>query len=103
MRLDPSKLVRLTSIWATRSTAEYGLELRRWLEQNADQPAGAIRLSEWAIVQKKPEEAVDWAQKAVDWDPSGPAYYTLARALTVAGRRKEASEALSTAQKLLTP
>lgn len=94
-------MVRLTAAWATRTTPVAGElrdELVRWLEINADQPAGAIRMSEAALVEGRTADAVAWARKAVAWDPSTPSFHTLARALTAAGKLVEAREALRAAQ-----
>lgn len=101
LREDPVRLVRLTAAWATRTTPVAGEardELVRWLEINADQPAGAIRMSEAALVEGRTVDAVAWARKAVAWDPSTPSFHTLARALTAAGKLVEAREALRAAQ-----
>jgi predicted Zn-dependent protease len=102
---DPDLAVRLSAWWATRSTLPSPTppEFLTWLDVNADQPAGAIRQSEWAIVQQRPEEAIRWAERAVRWDPSLPSYHTLARALTAAGRRDEAEKLLKDAREAERP
>lgn len=97
-RADPARVVRLAAAWATRTTlaAEapaLRAEVEVWLAQSDDQPAGALRRSELAVVEGRPAEAVDWAERAVRWDPSPPSYHTLARALDAAGRPAEAEAA----------
>lgn len=107
LRKHPVRVVRLTASWATRSVPfvtgdETSLrEMREWLVLSADQPAGALRQCELAIVEKRSEDAVAWATKAVAWDPSGPSFHTLARALAAAGRPDEARAAMQRAQSLL--
>lgn len=97
-RKDPARVVRLTAAWATRTTlaAEdpaLRAEVEVWLAQSDDQPAGALRRSELAVVEGRLDEAIAWGERAVRWDPSPPSYHTLARALDAAGRRAEAEAA----------
>lgn len=86
-----SRLVRLTALWATRSKVTRDSpqfsEVMQWLRYNADQPAGAVRMAEWSISHNEYDTAVQWAQKAVMWDPSPPSKLTLQRALRLAQSR----------------
>lgn len=107
LRDDPSRLVRLAAIWSTRDALAGAdrarSELEAWLAVSADQPAGAMRLAELAIVDGRTAEAVAWAERAVAWDPSAPSFHTLARALHAAGRDDEARAALRRAEAALRP
>ena len=99
LRKDPVRLVRLFAAWATRSSLAKDdaarREVERWLEIASDQPAGAIRRSELALVLGDTLSSIEWARRAVKWDPSTPSYQTLARALVVAGRPEEAKAVLA--------
>jgi uncharacterized protein HemY len=99
--------VRLAAAWSTRTTlppaSAAARELEAWLALSSDDPAGAIRLSEWALVRQKPAEAVTWAEYAVAAQPSTGAWHTLARALHAAGRAADADDALRRARSLAAP
>jgi hypothetical protein len=107
LREDPTRLVRLAAAWSTRTTlppaSAAARELEAWLALSSDDPAGAIRLSEWALVRQKPAEAVTWAEYAVAAQPSTGAWHTLARALHAAGRAADADDALRRARSLAAP
>lgn len=97
LREDPVRLARLFASWATRATLSADpaalREVEAWLRIASDQPAGAVRRSELSLVLGDASSAVDWARRAVAWDPSPPSYFTLARALSAAGETREAREA----------
>lgn len=101
-RTDRDLAVRLAAAWATRSTlpreGKLHDEVVAWLAVAHDTPAGAMRSSEFAVVEGRHEQAIRWALRAVSWDPSTPTYATLARAYAVAGRNTEAARALAEAR-----
>ncbi len=103
LRHDPARAVRLAADWATRTTLATDpaahAEVVAWLAVSADQPVGALRQSEMAVVERRFDAAIAWAKKAVAWDPSLPSFHTLARALAAAGRRSEAEAALAAGAK----
>jgi tetratricopeptide (TPR) repeat protein len=105
LRADPSRMVRLYAAWATRTNPPIAGALRdevlAWLAEGADQPAGALRLSELAVAEGRTDDALTWAERAVRFDASGPSFHTLARALHAAGRRDDAERALREAERLL--
>jgi predicted CXXCH cytochrome family protein len=102
LRDDPVLAVRLAAAWATRSTLPREGRLRdevvAWIEANVDTPAGLLRASELAVVERRPLDAVSLASRATAWDPSVPTWMTLARALAAAGRRDEARTAIARAE-----
>ena len=104
LRADPVRSVRIAAAWATRTTPWTGTlagEMTRWLDENADQPAGAIRQSERAIVDGRLDDAIAWARKAVAWDAQPPSLFALARALAKAGQADEARAVYARAQAAL--
>jgi predicted CXXCH cytochrome family protein len=95
---DPSRLVRLDAAWALRgnlgSRPTNRRELMGYLENSADQPAGAVKLGQLAYSQGKFDETFSWYRKALDWDKySAPIYRDLAM---IQNARNEPRAALAT-------
>lgn len=82
---DPSRLVRLDAVAATvagkRPPPAAYAEYRRYLRNNSDQPAGALREAELALNEGRTAEAAAWARKAAAWDPSPFSHYAAGRIL----------------------
>ena len=92
---DASALVRVDAIMArlTRSpeTPPPNLtELRAYIDNISDQPAGALRQINLAFIEQRPDDAERWAEKALAWDPSPVPHYTLGRVQHINGKLTEA-------------
>ncbi len=89
LRRASTRLVRVEATWATRATlggdTEARRELARWLDATNDQPAGALRRSELALVEGRTVEARAWAERAAAWDPSGVSFAMLGRVRAATG------------------
>lgn len=89
LRRAPTRLVRVEAMWATRATlgddTAARRELAQWLDATHDQPAGALRRSDLALVEGRTVEACAWAERAAAWDPSGTSFAMLGRARAVSG------------------
>lgn len=92
---DPVRLVRVDAAWGLHETrdrkhASYG-ELSDYLETISDQPAGALRQTQFALDEHRIEDALKWSAKAAAWDEtSGEAHQIHATVLNIAGKRDEA-------------
>ncbi len=96
---DPSRLVRLDAAWnlrGGRDRAHPGYrELLEYLEAICDQPAGALRQSQFALDEQRTDDALKWSARAAAWDQtSGAAHQLHALVLNSAGKRNEAAAAL---------
>jgi predicted CXXCH cytochrome family protein len=94
LRRDPVRLVRLDTAWATlnpveREPASYA-ELAAYLNHLCDQPAGAIRQGQKALLENQPAAAEAWMRKAADWDPSAVPHFLLGQVLHRNGKSAEA-------------
>lgn len=102
---DPVRLVRLDAVWGLherrdRPQPAYG-ELTTYLDNISDQPAGALRQTQFALDEKRMEDALKWSAKAVAWDAnSGEEHQIRAVVLNMAGKREEAIAELKKACEL---
>jgi predicted CXXCH cytochrome family protein len=92
---DPSRLVRLDAAWglhdARDRTHPSYRELVEYLNQISDQPAGALRQTQFAMDEHRIDDALNWSAKAAAWDAtSGEAHQAHAVALHSAGKTDEA-------------
>ena len=75
---DPVRMVRLDTAWALRQHLddhpEIQAELKRYVENQSDQPTGAMRHGELALSQGRSEEAIEWFKKSAEWSP-GSAWF----------------------------
>lgn len=103
LRHAPSRLVRLEAAWATRGDLARDpaarAEVRRWLDLTCDQPAGALRRSDLALIESDPAEARVWARRAAEWDPSGPSLHALGQVLHATGDLGGAIDAFGNAMR----
>lgn len=80
---DPSALVRIDGAWsgrgAIRPTATTLKELRAYLDNISDQPAGALRQAQFFASSGDTASAEAWATKALLWDPTEVPHYALGR------------------------
>lgn len=69
---DPSRLVRLDASWAVCDSldpeSDAYKELVAYLENNADQPAGAARLGQFDFARGRFDHAEEWYRKSIKWD-----------------------------------
>ncbi len=99
LRNDPTLLVRLEASWASResldpNSANYQ-ELVAYLENNADQPAGAARFGQFDFARGRFDQAEAWYQKALQWDMhSLPLYHDLAIMQNARGNSEAALQTL---------
>jgi tetratricopeptide (TPR) repeat protein len=92
---DPVRLVRLDAVWELHTgrdrTKPAYRELTDYLDAICDQPAGALRQVQFALDEKRTEDALKWSAKAAEWDAtSGDAHQIHAVVLNSAGKRDEA-------------
>jgi predicted CXXCH cytochrome family protein len=98
---DPVRLVRLDATGAALQLfdppgPQYG-EYRRYLDNQSDEPQGALRQADLALHDQRLTDADKWARKAVAWEPSGPSYSLLGSVLDAEGKLPEAEGALKSA------
>jgi tetratricopeptide (TPR) repeat protein len=91
----PYRLARVKAAWTLRQeielTSPAGLELANLLRYSLDQPTGAFRWANFLNETGKPQEALAWYAKVVEWDPhSAPFHHEYAVALSKLGRLDEA-------------
>ena len=102
---DPVRLVRLDAAWdlhgmRDRSHASYR-ELVDYLDTISDQPAGALRQSQFALDEHRTEDALKSSAKAALWDvTSSEAHQVHATVLNIAGKRDEAMTELRKASEV---
>lgn len=101
LRRDPVRAVRMEAAWATREGLRddpaLRAELQRWMDESSDQPGGAVRQAELAETEGRDEDALAWATRATQWEPSGQTYFARALVLAARGRVPEAAEDLGRA------
>lgn len=102
---DPSRLVRVDALWSSvvqGKTPGSGLpELVRYLEENADQPPGALKQAQFLLARGEKDKAELWIRKAADWDRSSAyAQFMKGRVLNLLGKNMEALGAFQEAQRL---
>jgi predicted CXXCH cytochrome family protein len=89
--VDTSALVRVDAALLRREqraplpSANFN-EVNAYLQNIADQPAGALRQAHLAQVEGRVAEAESWAEKAVAWDPSAVPYHAWGRLQFANGR-----------------
>jgi predicted CXXCH cytochrome family protein len=99
---DPVRNVRIAAGWSMRATVDTrspaGIELRHYLEINADEPVGQLNEGNLDYAQGNLTSAAEHFQKAVDWDPGSPPFYqNLAVVLSALNRPQEAVATLEQA------
>ena len=91
---DTSRVVRLDATLAMFGSGQpppRGLEeVRAYLANVSDQPAGALRRAEFALATGQTGEAERWARRAAEWDPSAAPQHALGRILHALGKTPEA-------------
>jgi tetratricopeptide (TPR) repeat protein len=102
---DPVRGVRLAAEWSLRSTlgpvSGPANELRLYLDQNADEPAGQLQKGSYFLSRNDPTNALPHLQKAVAWDPySPPLHQQLASAFSALNRPQDAVDTLKEACRL---
>lgn len=102
---DPIRAVRVRAAWALRSSvdpnSQGGQDLQAYLQQNADQPTGAMQQGLYHLARRELFDAISYFRKAINWDPnSAPFHDSLAFALNLKGNNKEAVEQLKEAMRL---
>jgi tetratricopeptide (TPR) repeat protein len=102
---DPARNVRIAAAWALRATLDTrspsGVELRHYLEINADEPVGQLNEGNLDFAQDDLNSAAEHFQKAIDWDPGSPPFYqSLAVVLSALNRPQEAVATLEQAVRL---
>lgn len=105
MQPGHARTVRLTAASLLQDEAERHPEIfdeyRHFLNFNADQPAGAARLSHFHFSQGEWEKAIAWMRRATGYDDqSPPLFLDLAVMEQSAGNTSAAREALHAARKL---
>jgi tetratricopeptide (TPR) repeat protein len=69
---DPSRLVRVDAAWYLRNElnpdSTQWKELMQYMNYTADQPGGALRMSEFHAGNEDLDKATEWMDKAIDWD-----------------------------------
>lgn len=101
---DPARLIRIDAAWQQALRAlpsDHTDEIRAYLDNQSDQPAGAMKQAQWALAREDFVEAVGWAQKAADWDRSSAgAQEALAMVYYAAGEPEQARSAFEHAIQL---
>lgn len=101
---DPVRFVRLEAAWRRALNGQPVPdieELRAYIDNQSDQPAGAAKQAQWALARNDLPAAVTWARKAASWDrTSAPSQEMLAMVLYSAGDRAAARKAFATAMQL---
>ena len=92
---DPVRLVRLDAAWELHGARELThpsyRELTDYLETISDQPAGALRQTQFALDEHRVDDALKWSARAAAWDAtSGESHQIHAVVLNMAGKRDEA-------------
>ena len=102
---DPLRNVRIAAALALRATLDLNspaaADLKRFLEINADQPAGQLQLGAFEIARGNLTNALGYFQTAVKWDPYSPGIrHELAIVFSQLGRMPDAVAQLEEAVKL---
>lgn len=99
---DPVRSVRLAAAWGLKANLDTntvpGKELLHYLSINSDQPIGAMQKGGFYVDRGRPEEALTYFQRAVEWDPYSAALReSLAICLSRLGRPEAALEQIKQA------
>lgn len=102
---DPLRNVRVAAALALRASldtnAPAAKDLQRFLDFNADQPAGQMQLGAYNLARGDATNALKHYETAVKWDPYSPGIrHELAIVLSMLGRMPEAVAQLEQAVKL---
>jgi len=102
---DAIRAVRIRAVWALRNSinpqSPPGIELQAYLDQNADQPLGAMQQGLYHLARNETTNAIMYFKKAIAWDPnSAPFHDTLAVALSMNGQTREAIAQLQEAMRI---
>jgi len=107
---DPVRLVRIEAAWSLRRELDMstraGKELDHYLMINSDQPTGALQRGVFhfdrvQMDQRNLGSAIDWMEKAVEWDPYSAALHDhVAIAYSAAGLGDQAIASLRKARDL---
>ncbi|MDB6058143.1 MAG: hypothetical protein JWO95_1987, partial [Verrucomicrobiales bacterium] len=102
---DPVRAVRIEAAQSLRTLLDTNSLAAReyftFLQENADQPSGAMQLGGYYFDHGDATTALSWFQKAADWDTnSAPLRHELAVALSANGKTAEAIEQLRAACRL---
>ncbi|MDA0322514.1 MAG: hypothetical protein O2923_07345 [Verrucomicrobia bacterium] len=105
LRDDPVRLVRMDAAWRTINPLErdqaHREELMRYMDYISDQPAGAARQAQLAVVEHRLDDAESWILKTAAWDPTSPAtQHMLGRIMTMRLSYEEAENAFLKASEL---
>jgi len=78
MLRDPSRNVRVAAAWVLRRTVDMhslaGMDLRRMLDLEADQPTGQFAEAMFLLSRQQPADALAHLKKATAWDPLSPPF-----------------------------
>jgi len=99
---DVSRNVRIAAAWSLRAKVDegsgVGVELRRYLDFNADEPIGQLNEGNYFFARDDLQTAVQHYRKAVEWDArSAPFHQALAVALSALKRPRDAEATLEEA------
>jgi len=102
---DPSLLVRLDAAWGLHEARDRTVpsyrDLVKYLDQISDQPAGALRQTQFAMDERRIDDALNWSAKAAAWDAtSGVAHQVHAMVLDSAGKPDDAMAEMRKAAEL---
>lgn len=105
LQQDPARLVRLDILWASviqGKVPDNGLhELVQYLQQNSDQPQGALKQAQFAMAQGNKDEAITWIRRSAEWDRSSAfAQFMKGRLLNLLGNNEEAMGAFQEATRI---
>jgi tetratricopeptide (TPR) repeat protein len=100
-----NRLVRVKAAWALRRELDWstraGSDLKRRLDQNADQAIGALQWAQYYVDIGEPRKSAPWFEKAIERDSgSAPFLYAYAVALDQLGNPREAIDHLVRATEL---
>ncbi len=102
---DSVRLVRLDAAWTTlvrggTISPELQAELQNYIEATWEQPQGAARAAQLALIENRPADAESWMRKAAAWDGSTASQLMLAQTLHAIGKSTEAVQVLREAIRL---
>ncbi len=92
---DENRLIRLDAAWNVlahggKIDGVAREELQRFLDNQSDQPAGALRQMQLALMERRDNDVTFWGERMLEWEPSPGAQIAYAQALNTLGRREEA-------------
>jgi tetratricopeptide (TPR) repeat protein len=105
LQSDPVRLVRLDAAWTTLARGggikpELQTELQNYIEATWEQPQGAARAAQLALIEHRPADAESWMRKAAAWDGSVASKLMLAHTLHAIGKSADAVQVLRDAIRL---